>query len=103
LGRLFANFPRIDDEFERIRDLILFHQLQISGLLSALRETLLGAEVLTGLKHLPSVRLKPSEVAINGGLELLARSACKQDGEWIEAKESDCEAKKALPRSSESL
>jgi hypothetical protein len=29
LWRLFADFSRIDDELERVRVLILFHQLQI--------------------------------------------------------------------------
>src|SRR5215472_1540771 len=32
---LFADFPRIDDELERVRVLILFHQLQISEPLGA--------------------------------------------------------------------
>src|SRR5207247_1736614 len=35
LWRLFADFSRIDDEFERIRVLILFYQLQIDEPLSA--------------------------------------------------------------------
>jgi len=28
---VFANFPRIDDEFERIRVLILFHHLDLAA------------------------------------------------------------------------
>jgi hypothetical protein len=35
LRRLFANFCRIDDEFERIGVLALFHQLQINEPLGA--------------------------------------------------------------------
>src|SRR5215831_18274172 len=42
LWRLFANFPRIDDEFERICVLILFHQLQIGEPLSAFERIAIG-------------------------------------------------------------
>src|SRR6266542_5046168 len=52
LWRLFANFPRIDDEFERIRILILLHQLQIGEPLGAL-ESFSGGELwLSGFDQL---------------------------------------------------
>src|SRR5262249_52695095 len=59
LRRLFANFSRIDDEFEGIGVLILFHQLQVGEPLSAFeriaaRKTLLLRIRSAAISYFPS-------------------------------------------------
>src|SRR5262244_1394927 len=56
---LFANFPRIDDEFERIRVLILFHQLQIDEPLSAFYRIATGKLRLCGFDQIRCHRILP--------------------------------------------
>src|SRR5215510_10811164 len=52
LWRLFADFSRIDDEFERIRVLIPFHQLQIDEPLSALERIAVGKLCFCGFDQI---------------------------------------------------
>jgi hypothetical protein len=49
---LFADFRRIDDELERIRVLILFHQFQIGEPLGALQSFAVGVFWLSGFDQL---------------------------------------------------
>ena len=59
LWRLFANFPRIDDELERIRVLILFHQLQIGEALSAFYRIATRKPRLHGFDQIRCNRILP--------------------------------------------
>src|SRR5215470_4474299 len=52
LWSLFTNFPRIDDEFERISVLILFHQLQIGEPPSAFYRIATGKPHLCGFDQI---------------------------------------------------
>src|SRR5262245_48643949 len=52
LWGLFASLCRIDDEFERVRVLILFHQLQIGQPLGAFQSFAAGKLLLCGFDQL---------------------------------------------------
>jgi len=72
LWSLFANFPRIDDEFERIRVLILFHQLQIGEPPSTFYGIAIGKLRLCGFIRSAAIAYFPSAARRSAALTICA-------------------------------